>query len=125
MSAGQSVTDVVITDFAGACRVVSSNALYANSKVIDLHFRGSGVLQPGTYNAGSNGLFPQYATFDARCSSPSGESAGGGSVVVTSVAPTITGTFDLFFNSDHVTGTFDAPICCEDGACGRLRSTRL
>ncbi len=119
MSAGQSVTDVVITDFAGACVVVSSNALYASSKVIDLHFRGSGALQPGTYNAGgSNGLFPQYATFDAKCSSPSGESAGGGSVVVTSVAPTITGTFDLFFNSDHVTGTFDAPICSRQSTDG-------
>jgi hypothetical protein len=85
--------------------------LKANSKVIDLHFTGTAPLATGTYMAGGNGFDAQFATYDATCNSPSGESAGGGQVVVTQVDTSIKGTFDLYFNSDHVTGSFDVSNC--------------
>jgi hypothetical protein len=35
----------------------------------------------------------------------------GGSVTVCNAGASLAGTFDLTFGTDHVTGTFDAPLC--------------
>lgn len=110
-TAGRFVTDIAITDFGGACGILMSNALRANSKVLDLHFNSSSALALGTYNVGSSGFDAQFATYGPTCDSPSGESAGGGNVVVTRLTPTIDGTFDLSFGADHVTGGFSVPNC--------------
>ena len=37
--------------------------------------------------------------------------ADGSSVVVSGAGASITGTFDVTFGPDHVTGSFDAPLC--------------
>ena len=108
--AGAYATDLVITDFSGACGVVAENSVKAHSKVIDAHFGGVSSLTTGTYAVGSNGIDAQFVTFDATCNSPTGES-GGGTILVTQASPSISGTFDLYFNADHVTGSFDVTSC--------------
>jgi hypothetical protein len=65
----------------------------------------------GTVSVGAN-LDVQYATYDATCNSPAGESATSGSVTITSVDTCkVVGTFDVTLNTDHVTGSFTAPNC--------------
>ena len=111
VAGGQYTTDIVLTDFLGACGVVGASALKASSKIIDLHFTGNTPLAVGTYKANGAGLDAQFATYNATCNSPSGGSATGGQILVTAIAPSIKGTFDLYFSGDHLTGWFDVSSC--------------
>lgn len=70
----------------------------------------------GTYSPNDNpgddayALTAGYNSLDANCMGNTGE-ATTGSVTLTSIGAVYSGTFDLMFGTDHVTGTFDAPFC--------------
>lgn len=101
-------TFIAITDFADACGL--GNGFQKNSNVVSFDFYGA-TLTPGTVQVGS-ALSVQYAAYDQTCNSPNGESATAGSVTLTGVsACTASGTFDITFGSDHVTGSFRAAAC--------------
>ncbi len=109
---GTYTTDVVLADFANICGILSSNALKANSNVLDFHYSAKTALVAGNYPAQTGPLDAQYANYDATCNSPKGESASGGMVTITQIDSTqIVGSLDLTFNTDHVTGSFTAPVC--------------
>jgi hypothetical protein len=65
------------------------------------------------------GVFISFTDHSDTCSfaPPYPVSATGGAVVVSEVTSDgIKGTFDLMFNTDHLTGSFDAPTCGPMGA---------
>jgi hypothetical protein len=99
---------VVITDFASACSFVGTNDAKASSKVLSFDFLQTPIAT-GTFDTAAVDV--QYAVFDANCHSPYGESTDSGTVTIASVGSgTVTGTFDLTFGTDHVTGSFTAPL---------------
>jgi hypothetical protein len=76
---------------------------------------------PGTYTATSSpneGTLGYYNNVTLLPPGNNGDCAGtfiagadGASVVISAVGASIAGTFDVTFGSDHVTGSFDAPLC--------------
>jgi hypothetical protein len=104
-------TVVGITDYKGACGL--GNDVKANSNVLAIVYQGSTPLVPATIDvAQTNTMSIQFTEFDGTCQSPAGESASSGKITFTQVDDcAVTGSFDLVFNSDHVTGTFAAPVC--------------
>jgi len=75
----------------------------------------------GTYFVGALAIENAVALFvasDAACqtlSPPGVVQASSGTVTFTSVGSRYAGSFDLFFGfGEHVTGTFDAPVCPAD-----------
>jgi hypothetical protein len=105
---------IAFTDYAGACAL--ANAQKANSQVISFDLFTAPVAV-GTVSGAA--LDVQYATFDATCNSPSGES-GTGSVTITAIdaCGAATGTFDVTLNGDHATGSFAAAACSPPTATG-------
>lgn len=102
---------VGITDYKGACGL--GNDVKANSNVMAIIYLGSTPLVPATIDiAQTNTMSIQFTEFDGTCQSPAGESASSGTVTFTRVDECgVAGSFDLTFNSDHVTGLFSAPVC--------------
>ncbi len=85
----------------------------ATSLVVAVSAMG-GSVATGTYGVVSQGFgaTASYATQDATCNTSFSETASGGSVTLTTVSgSSVAGTFDLTFGTDHVTGSFSAPIC--------------
>jgi hypothetical protein len=108
---GASSGFIIVTDFSGACTYVGTTDAKASSNVISFDFAKTAIAA-GTFDTTS--VEVQYAQFDAKCSSPQGESASSGSVTISSAdSKTVTGTFDLVFSSDHVTGSFTAPLLAQ------------
>jgi hypothetical protein len=52
-----------------------------------------------------------FSVTDSACALPVNQTATAGSVTVSSVQPTVIGTYDLTFGSDHITGSFDVANC--------------
>jgi hypothetical protein len=106
--------EIAITDYGGAC--TTANSVKANSNVLVFFFAAT-AFATGTYAVGGNGgVSVQYAHYDATCNSPNGESATSGSVVITGITDSgVSGTFDVTFATDHITGTFDASTCTPPG----------
>ena len=101
-----------IADYAGACAL--GNNLKANSNVLAITYTGTTPLPTNTPIDVTTvqGLDAQYAQYDAQCGSPQGESVTGGTITLTELdACGAVGSFDLTFNTDHVTGSFSAPNC--------------
>ncbi|MGD0528252.1 MAG: hypothetical protein ABSE49_24165 [Polyangiaceae bacterium] len=111
-----SYAGAVITNIAGTCSVVQSHANPPNAQALSLVVYGSGTtVGPGTYTVGSTAVSGAQVTFaaqDAMCTSTASADATGGTVTLSVVNGTsIEGSFDVTFGSDHVSGTFDAPVC--------------
>ncbi len=105
---------VVITSWANVCSL-GLNSIKKNGSGLLFDFLNTPTVTVGTFPVGAN-LDVQYATYDATCSSPTGESSTGGSVTITKADSCgIQGTFDVTLNNDHVTGSFNAPNC-DNGA---------
>jgi len=102
---------VGVTDYKGACGL--GNDVKANSNVMAIVYQGATALVPATIDiAQTNTMSVQFTEFDGTCQSPAGESASSGTITFTRVDDcAVTGSFDLMFNADHVTGTFAAPVC--------------
>jgi hypothetical protein len=105
---------IVITSVSDACSFLQ-NPTHRLPSAATLVL-AAGAIAPsvptGTFNIGTYG----YATYDAdsaTCVLTTSETATSGSVVLTSVSSgLIDGTFDVTMpNGDHLTGSFDAPVC--------------
>ncbi len=72
----------------------------------------AGPVTPGTYTQMNtvDEMTAQYDSYDATCNDTS-PAWNGGSVVVCAAGTSFTGTFDQTFGTDHLTGSFDAPLC--------------
>jgi hypothetical protein len=113
-SAQVQLAGVVITNFAGACDLLQSPT-HRQANATDLMLMVGAVapsVPAGTYPIGSLAI-AQYGADSATCTSTTSERAQSGSIVLTSVTSTeIQGTFDVTMtNGDHLTGSFDAPVC--------------
>jgi hypothetical protein len=103
---------IIIGDYSGICAVGFANTK-ASSNVLTINTMPGLTLDlaAGTFSVGTD-LEVAYTNFDSSCGSPYGETATGGTVVITSVgADNATGTFDITLNTDHITGSFDAAMC--------------
>jgi hypothetical protein len=112
---GTTTTTIVFTDFAGACDMLQGDVIGGSSDILSFTFTGSSPLGTGTFSvtAPTRGTTAEghFAEFTV-CGSTAAESTSAGTITVTGVDSSgITGTFDLTFESDHVTGTFTAPTC--------------
>ncbi len=114
---------VAIADFTGVCAL--GNDTKASSNVLSFVYSDTTPLAAATLDLSkTNVLSVQYAQFNATCQSSQGESASSGTVTFTKVDSCgIVGTFDLTFNTDHVTGSFSAPTCgnVADGGAGTCK----
>jgi hypothetical protein len=105
---------VKLTDYENACDLLLMN---------DAHKQSSHYLQlylsayPGVVGALAigSGANASYFSRDQQCAGDSVD-ATAGSVSITAVSgASVTGTFDLMFDADHITGSFGAMVC-GDGA---------
>jgi hypothetical protein len=112
---------IFITSYASAC---SEGQEKPDSTVFEFQYLGglSTAAPLGKNCAGSGfGSCANTATFanlDATCSSDDDAgmstktAASSGSVDFTCIdGNAVVGTFDIMFGNDHVTGSFDAPLC--------------
>jgi hypothetical protein len=112
---------IFITSYPNAC---SEGQEKPESTVFQFQYLGglSEAAPLGKVCAGSGfGSCANTATFenlDATCSSdndagmPTKTSASSGTVDFTCIdGHAVVGTFDIMFGTDHVTGSFDAPLC--------------
>jgi hypothetical protein len=110
-----------------ACSHYRNNQVVANEKwliLIQTAARSDGQYAPystGTYtidvgDTDSTGTLrtadATYAPKGRTCSTGGEQTASSGTITYTTVTSTLVeGSYDLWFNSDHVTGTFSAPVC--------------
>jgi hypothetical protein len=127
---------VVFVNVADACSVVQSNHRPGNLAELELNVQAAGEPTTGTYTitpgggvpvgpideeggapttSGSNSPFvtAAFEQTNASCTTTESDNASSGSVTLTTVSPSeVAGRFDVMFPSgDHLTGTFDAPVC--------------
>jgi hypothetical protein len=129
-AATTATAEVAITDMKGTCgalqAVVAGGPRLANVSVLSMLVTVQGnVVDSGSYPVLGIGCAPNcpssatgfalaaYSSTDANCNTVQSEPAISGTVALTSVTATeIQGSFDLgFATSDHVTGSFSAPVC--------------
>jgi hypothetical protein len=100
--------NVAIVDFPNLCAYGLADAK-SGAKYLYLNFT-SGTFPLGTTSIGPD-LSAQLIANDATCNSVA-EGGASGTVNVSSVdASGVAGTFDIVFEPDHLTGSFDAPTC--------------
>jgi hypothetical protein len=108
--------DVALADFAGICAFGLSEAK-PGATYLYLVFVGGSVVV-GSTDVGSS-LQVQSVVADPSCKSTI-ENATAGTVTISQAdASQVTGTFDLTFAEDHLSGSFIAPTCSHpgDGQC--------
>jgi len=111
----EAAVGAIITNVASACSVLQDhgNPPGATALVVAVSAMG-GSVATGTYSIVSQGFgaTASYTTEDTTCNTSFSENASSGSVTLTTVSgSTVAGTFDVTFGSDHLTGSFSAPIC--------------
>jgi hypothetical protein len=109
--------DVAIADFSGICAFSLSEAK-PGATYLYLFFVGGSVVV-GATDVGAS-LQVQSVVVDQSCNSTI-ENATTGTVTISQAdASGVTGTFDLTFAEDHISGSFVAPTCSHpgDGQCG-------
>jgi hypothetical protein len=142
---GENVPDaagiVVIASTSGICPAFQNNTVAANATqlVLTLYRTDSGgnVKSPGTGDYTINNRDPvpansaiavaAFAVTGATCGPVPGQGgiATSGTVHLSSMSLSTNGgaqgTFDLTFETDHLTGSFDAPFC--DAPNGQMQQT--
>lgn len=109
--------EVAILNVANTCGILQRHGLPASTTALSFGVTTRAASIPaGTYSIGQTGAFQTVAAFgttDASCQTKTNETATSGTVILTSVsATTVAGSFDVKMdNGDHLTGTFDAPVC--------------
>ncbi len=108
--------------------VADTNSAIHDSQILSLNLATNAPLTPGSYGITTSstatvGAVVVYSAFNATCVDINDEQASSGTITIATVTSVeITGTFDLILNSsdadggsspgtDHVTGSFSAPIC--------------
>ncbi len=120
-SGSTSGTVLAVTSFTGTCNDVTNSRLPKSSAVLSIQMVSNGgvVTAPGTFSfpnaSGANFLGASFSAYDATCV-PTPTDATAGTVSVTAVsASQMTGTFDLTFGNDHLSGSFNAAYCATLG----------
>ena len=121
-------TGVVLTSYPGACDAIyASKHVPHGSRSVSLQLvaadaAGSGpVWKPVTFALGpasakTNWFGAELTSVDGSCNDTS-TAATGGTVTITAVsASQISGTYDLTFGSDELTGSFTAASCAAPDA---------
>ncbi len=122
---------MAITSAAGICPLLAGGKEPANTQYLVLtafqlqpDYSAAPPPKPGTYTVGALAIESAAAVFaatDASChlEPTSGAVATSGATTFTSVGNRYTGSYDLTFGfGDHVTGTFDAPVCAGAATIG-------
>ena len=117
-------TVVGVTSFSGACETLYSSKRYPRSSVgLSLQliaYEGGGpagpVTAPGTFallgtSVGGDTFGASWDSVDGSCGDTTTQATGGTVTVTAVTASQLTGTFDLTFGGDHVTGSFSATDC--------------
>jgi hypothetical protein len=112
---GEVVTTIELTDYGDACSAALNSRNHPNESLLGIFIDHSGPLGTGTFDILSSTL-PNiqvlYEKGDALCQVTRNESATSGVVIIDNVGSGgVSGSFNLEFSSDHVTGVFDAPKC--------------
>jgi hypothetical protein len=117
---------VVLSSVDSLCSAITANTAKINSQLLSLDIfeadgsnptaapTHSGQYAFATTTAGVNGKFfaAFYESIGATTNDVTQTAATGGSLTLNSFANQhYSGSFDLTFGSDHLTGTFDAPRC--------------
>ncbi len=110
----ESAVGAAITNIAGACGVLQNhgNPPDASTLIVEV-VADSGSVAPGTYDVVSQGFgaTAHYVLEDQNCIDELTQNATSGTVTISSVGSSVNGSFDLMFGTDHLTGTFSAPVC--------------
>jgi hypothetical protein len=109
---------IFITNVSNLCSIFQTNGpgdiatLRAVSFVLGATDPSAGPVTPGTYTEMNtvDEMTAEYDSYNSTCQDTS-PAWNGGSVVVCGVGTSFTGTFNLTFGTDTVTGTFNAPLC--------------
>jgi hypothetical protein len=118
---------VTLTNVPGLCAATQRQVMPGGATTFALGMlEGTGVttVSPGTFPVSSPGNSPNaVVTFeidDPTCKPLTMGAASSGSVTLTAItATTLTGTFDVTFpDGEHVSGTFEAPVCDVQGLDG-------
>jgi hypothetical protein len=117
----QANVSILITNIANSCGLVQRHGDAPNTTTLGLLVQVVGSSVPtGTYpitapaGVDAPGATSYFRTTDADCSWKTNEIAASGSITLTAVSSTgdVWGTFDVTMsNGDHLTGSFDAPVC--------------
>lgn len=112
-STTEAAVGAIITNVANACSVLQNHGSPsdASSLVVAIAV-ASGSVAPGKYDIVSQG-FGATASYalSQNCVTQLNETATSGTVTISSDGSSVSGSFDLMFGSDHLTGTFSAPVC--------------
>jgi hypothetical protein len=96
------------------CAVAFAGPRFANLVGLSLNvWAENSPLLPGTYPIGQGTTYAEaiFGMTNATCTVKE-QSADRGSVTLSEVSSShVTGTFDLMFGNDSVSGTFDSDIC--------------
>jgi hypothetical protein len=109
--------EVAILNIPNTCAILQRHGEPANIRALALGVAAQGgSVQTGTYTIGTTSTVHVNASFvttDAACTNQISENGTSGTVTFTSIsASAIQGSFDVRMNTgDHLTGTFDAPVC--------------
>lgn len=108
---GGSGTSVTLVNVPGFCDSTAKGLLPKNLETFRIAFSPE-VKAAGTFALDNISVSAVWAIDDATCNQTSTASATAGAVVVTGLSSAnISGTFDLMFGADHVTGSFSASYC--------------
>ena len=101
-------TAIAIVSTSGVCDYFSKHEHVKNEFALAIYFEQTAATV-GTFDVSQ--LAVAWDVSDATCNIAS-QAATSGTVKLTSVtAQSIDGTFDLFFDQDHITGSFHASHC--------------
>ncbi len=118
---GQTQPRIIVSDDPDLCSYFAAAATGKRANTFYLQFVMGGLsnapLSARTYTSYSLDGYPdlsaEYVGYDYTCEYSNGVLTTG-SVTLTGVGATYTGTFDLTFDTgDHVTGNFTAPLCTD------------
>lgn len=102
--------EIRLASFGGLCALEQAGQAKANGHTLVLQLKRSS-LAPGTYPVDGKAIQMEYKVRDAACKDTKTD-ADSGSITLTAVSATeIAGTLDGKFGSDHVSGSFSAPMC--------------
>jgi hypothetical protein len=117
---GQAV-EIAITNVPNTCAVLQRHGDPANATSLSFGVTSlTGPVAAGTYPvvpgaSGSSAASAEggYATTDAQCNDKTSIAAASGSVTFSTISSSVVeGTFDIVLaGGDHVSGSFNAPVC--------------
>jgi hypothetical protein len=106
-----STTVVIGSSPASLCEDLAAGIKRKGTSRVSLVFSDSVVVGEYVVGNGDSKVQAGVSKLDAVCSSLVSQSAGAGKVVITRVSDEISGTFDLAFGADRITGAFSAHAC--------------